>query len=66
MDIRFQAGGPAAWKADIALLFVCREDAPADDRPELARAGQCVPSGPGVCDGLAVEGHRLLLHSRPG
>ena len=38
MDIRFQAGGPAAWKADIALLFVCREDAPADSQPELAQA----------------------------
>ena len=66
MDIRFQAGGPAAWKADIALLFVCREDAPADDsRPELAEAAPWFTIAPGLRDFRGEKEERLLLHGLP-
>jgi len=66
MDIRFQAGGPAAWKADIALLFVCREEAPADSRPELAQAAPWFTIAPGLRDFRGDKEERLLLHGLPG
>jgi leucyl aminopeptidase len=65
VDIRFQAGGPAAWKADIALLFVCREDAPAEDRPELAQAAPWFTIAPGLRDFRGEKEERLLLHGLP-
>ena len=65
MDIRFQAGGPAAWKADIALLFVCREDAPADCQPELAEAAPWFTISPGLRDFRGEKEEKLLLYGLP-
>ena len=62
VDIRFQAGGPAAWKAEIALLFVCREDALVESQPELARAAPWFTIAPGLRDFHGEKEERLLLH----
>ncbi|MDR0466690.1 MAG: hypothetical protein LBH94_04975, partial [Deltaproteobacteria bacterium] len=65
VDIRFQSGGAAAWKADIALLFVCREDAPAACCPELAEAAPWFTIAPGLRDFRGDKEERLLLHGLP-
>jgi len=65
VDIRFQAGGPAAWQADIALLFVCREDDPADSRQELAQAAPWFTIAPGLRDFRGEKEERLLLYGLP-
>jgi len=65
VDIRFQAGGPAAWQADIALLFVCREDDPADRRQELAQAAPWFTIAPGLRDFRGEKDERLLLYGLP-
>jgi leucyl aminopeptidase len=65
VEIRFQAGGPTAWKADIALLFVCREDMPADSQPELARAAPWFTITPGLRDFRGEKEEGILLHGLP-
>jgi leucyl aminopeptidase len=65
VDIRFQVGGPAAWKADIALLFVCREDVPADSQPELAEAAPWFTIAPGLRDFHGEKATSLLLYGLP-
>ena len=65
MDIRFQVGGPAAWKADIGLLFVCREDAPVDSQPELAEAAPWFTIAPGLRDFRGEKEEGLLMYGLP-
>ncbi len=65
MDIRFQAGGPAAWKADAGLLFVCKEEDPAASRPEAAQAAPWFTIAPGLRDFRGEKDERLLLYGHP-
>ncbi len=65
MDIRFQAGGPQAWKADAALLFVCSGEDPLKASPALLEAAPWLGISPGLRDFRGDENEITVLYGHP-
>ncbi len=65
VDIRFQAGGPAAWKAPVMLVFACKGENPADICPEIADAAPWFAIAPGVRDFSGDKLEPALFHGHP-
>jgi leucyl aminopeptidase len=64
VELRFQSGGPSAWKADAALLFVCRGDDPAANE-DAARAAPWFAIAPGLRDFRGEKEECLVLYGHP-
>ena len=65
MDIRFQAGGPALWKAPILLIFACKGEDPADICPQVGEAAPWFTIAPGRKDFRGDKGELALFHGHP-
>ena len=65
MDIRFQAGGPALWKAPVLLVFACKGEDPADLCPSLAEAAPWFTIAPGRRDFKGDKNETALFHGHP-
>lgn len=65
MDIRFQAGGPALWKAPAMLVFACTGEDPAESCPQTAVAAPWFTIAPGRRDFTGAKGELALFHGHP-
>ena len=65
MDIRFQGHGPAQWKADAMLLFVCQGEEPAAACQEIEDMAPWLFIAPAVRDFVATSGAVAVFHGHP-
>lgn len=65
VDIRFQTGGPAAWKAPVMLVLSCKGENPAEFCPEVADAAPWFAIAPGVRDFSGEKNELALFHGHP-
>ncbi|MDD2967542.1 MAG: leucyl aminopeptidase [Desulfovibrionaceae bacterium] len=65
MDIRFQGHGPAQWKADAMLLFICKGEDPAAACKEIEEMAPWLFIAPAVRDFTATSGAVAVFHGHP-
>ncbi len=65
MDIRFQAGGPALWKAEVMLTFAHKDEDPAALCPEIEATAPWFCIAPGRRDFMGKSGELALFHGHP-
>ncbi|HJD96047.1 M17 family metallopeptidase [Mailhella massiliensis] len=65
MDIRFQAGGPSRWKADVALSFVFEGEKAEQTCPELAERAPWLGIAPAWRDFRGRKGEMTMFYG-PG
>lgn len=65
MDIRFQVGGPAQWRADAVIVFLFEGEALADGAPELLEAAPWLGIAPAVRDFRGKKDEVAVFHGHP-
>lgn len=65
MDIRFQVGGPAQWRADAVIVFLFEGEALADAAPELLDAAPWLGIAPAVRDFRGKKDEVAVFHGHP-
>ncbi len=65
MDIRFQAGGPSAWKGQAMLTFACKDEDPSNLCPEVGEASPWFTIAPGLRDFDGTKGQVATFHGHP-
>lgn len=65
MDIRFQAGGVAQWKAPVMIVMACKGEDPAEVCPEVGEAAPWFTIAPGRRDFFGEKGELALFHGHP-
>lgn len=65
MDIRFQAGGPSAWKADAVLSFVFQEEGPDEACHVLEQGAPWLGIAPAWRDFKGKKGSQVVLYGPP-
>lgn len=65
MDIRFQVGGPAQWRADAVIVFLFEGEALADVVPELLEAAPWLGIAPAVRDFRGRKDEVAVFHGHP-
>uniref|UniRef100_B8DLW0 Probable cytosol aminopeptidase n=2 Tax=Nitratidesulfovibrio TaxID=2802295 RepID=B8DLW0_NITV9 len=65
MDIRFQVGGPAQWRADAVIVFLFEGEALADAAPELLEAAPWLGIAPAVRDFRGRKDEVAVFHGHP-
>ena len=65
MDIRFQAGGPSAWKAEAVLTFAFEGEGPDEACHVLDQAAPWLGIAPGWRDFKGKRGEQAVLYGPP-
>ncbi len=65
MDIRFQVGGPAQWRADAVIVFLFEGEALSDGAPELLEAAPWLGIAPAVRDFRGKKDEVAVFHGHP-
>ncbi len=65
MDIRFQAGGPSAWKGQVMLTFACKDEDPSSICPEIGEASPWFTIAPGLRDFNGDKGQMATFYGHP-
>lgn len=65
MDIRFQVGGPAQWRADAVIVFLCEGEALPDRAPELLEAAPWLGIAPSVRDFRGKRDEVAVFYGHP-
>jgi len=65
VDIRFQVGGPAQWRADAVIVFLFEGEALADGAPELLEAAPWLGIAPAVRDFRGKKDEVAVFHGHP-
>ncbi len=65
MDIRFQAGGPGAWKGQVMLTFACKGEDPANLCAAVGEAAPWFTIAPGLRDFEGTKGQLATFYGHP-
>ncbi len=66
MELYFQADGPGAWLADVAVLFLAQGEKPEQAVPELSTTINWLSTSPGIHDFYGKQGESMLLYGPTG